>query len=617
MTKKIVVAAEIEKRKVQKKESELLNNSFLAECAWEVCNQLGGIYTVIRSKVPEVSQQWGENYCLIGPNVGQNVNAEIDPLTDKDSAVGQAVEKMRAAGINVIYGTWLITGKPTVVLLDINTAMADMEKIRKQFYTDHEIIIDNDDLQKQVMAFAHLTTLFLKFLKEGLGKTNLLTHFHEWMAGLPILNLKKQKVKIKTVFTTHATTMGRYLAMNDPEFYNNLYDYNWISEAHKYYVFAIANIERSCAIKADILTTVSEVTAKECEAFFDRKPEVITPNGLNIQRFVAYHEVQNLHQKFKDEINEFVVGHFFHSSPFDLDKTLYFFTSGRYEYRNKGYDITLEALELLNDRLKKEKVDTTVVMFFITKRPTWSINPVVMEQRGVMEEFRKVCDSIKEQVGDRLFYHAAAEEKDFRMPDLNDLVDDYWKLRFRRILQSWKSDQWPIIVTHNLKEDDNDDILNYLRKAPLVNNPLDKVKIVYHPDFIDSANPLFGIDYNEFIRGCHLGIFPSYYEPWGYTPLECLAQGVSAITSDLTGFGDYLGQNFPEHEQSGAYLLRRYKLKPDLVVKELADQMYKFTKLSRRQRMVNRNKAEDLAENFDWSKLNKYYNKAFVLALEK
>ena len=239
-----------------------------------------------------------------------------------------------------------------------------------------------------------------------------------------------------------------------------------------------------------------------------------------------------------------------------------------------------------------------------------------MEQRGVMEEFRNVCQAIESQVGSRLFYKAASKKEDFRLPDLNDLVDDYWKLRFRRILQSWKSDQWPIVVTHNLKSDDDDEIIQFLRKAPLVNNPKDKVKVVYHPDFIDSSNPLFGIDYNEFIRGCHLGIFPSYYEPWGYTPLECLAHGVPAITSDLTGFGDYVGKNFSGHEQSGAYLLKRYKLKPQLIVKELADMMYSFCLTSRRERMVLRNKSEDLAEHFDWSELCTYYNKAYVKAIE-
>jgi len=609
------VPLEIQKKTSASRQPDRLSNVFLTECAWEVCNQLGGIYTVIRSKVPEMSRQWGNRYCLLGPLVGQSVSAEVDPIKKLTGPVGMAVKKLRTEGVDVVYGTWLITGRPTVVLLNVKKNLEKIDTIQKQFES-HYITIDDDQLQKEVLTFAHLSAKFLTLLSQSLGKQKLIAHFHEWMSSLPILELKHNKVPIKTVFTTHATALGRYVAMNDGEFYNNLPKYDWEEEAKKYHILPIAKTERLSANLADVFTTVSEVTARECEAFYDKKPDVITPNGLNIERFVAYHEVQNLHQEFKDEINEFVMGHFFHSSPFDLDNTLYFFTSGRYEYRNKGYDLTLEALTLLNKRLIKEKVDKTIVMFFITKRPSWSINPVVMEQRGVMEELRNVCQAIDEQVGKRLFYAAASEEEDFRMPDLNELVDDYWKLRYRRTLQSWKSDQWPIIVTHNLKDDDHDEIIQYLRSAPLVNSPLDKVKVVYHPDFIDSSNPLFGIDYSEFIRGCHLGIFPSYYEPWGYTPLECLAHGVPAITSDLTGFGDYMGKNFPDHDQSGSYLLRRYKLKPNLVVKELAEMMYQFTLHSRRQRMVIRNKAEDMAENFDWSKLCHHYNTAYQKALD-
>ena len=593
-----------------------LNASFLIECSWEVCNQLGGIYTVIRSKIPEYSRQWGDNYCLIGPLVGQNVKAEIDEIKDDPSPIGTAVSNLKKAGLIIVYGTWLVTGRPRVILIDIQSSLENIDAIRKKYYQEHKLIIQEDHLQKQVMAFADVATIAVNEINSALSDRNVIAHFHEWMASLPILNLKKSNPKVATVFTTHATALGRYVAMNEENFYSQLSSFDWEVEADNYNIKPIALIERLCANAADAFTTVSELTARECKAFYDRKPDVITPNGLNIKRFVASHEVQNLHQEYKNEINEFILGHFFNSTPFDLDKTLYFFTSGRYEFKNKGYDITLKALQKLNDRLKKEGSDITVVMFFITKRPTWSINPIVLHQRGVMEEIRSVCQSIQEQAGSRLFLSAASEDEDYRLPDLNDLVDDYWKLRYRRTLQSWKSDQWPLVVTHNMKDDDSDEIIQFIRNAPLVNNPKDKVKVVYHPDFIDSANPLFGIDYNEFVRGCHLGIFPSYYEPWGYTPLECLAQGVPAITSDFAGFGDFTGSNFPGHELSGAYLLRRSKLKPDLVVKELSDMMYNFTQISRRERIVLRNKAENLAEHFDWSQLSHYYNEAYAKAVE-
>ncbi len=599
---------------------ENLKSVFLVETAWEVCNQVGGIYTVIRSKVPAMTRQWGENYCLLGPNLNKNISAEFDDIHERVGPLGKAVARMEKDGHKIKYGIWLVTGRPKTVLFDIKSMTQQCDQIRARLEADHTIHINpEEELQNQVIALAELSTKFLTYLAEELDAESrkLIAHCHEWMAALPILELKKADIPVKTIFTTHATAIGRYVAMNDENFYSKLSSYNWEAEARHYNILAIGEIERYVAQACDVLTTVSEVTARECKQFYDRTPDVITPNGLNIKRFVAFHEVQNLHGKYKDIIHQFIMGHFFNSSPFNLDKTLYFFTSGRYEFRNKGFDITLEALEILNQMMKDAGMDTTVVMFFITKKPTWSINPEVMQSRGVMEEIRKTTEAIQKQVGERLFQAAAESMTDFKLPDLNVMVDDYLRLKYRRILQSWKSDKWPIVTTHNLVDDINDEILQYVRRNELVNSPKDKVKVVYHPDFIDSTSPLFGIDYGEFVRGCHLGIFPSFYEPWGYTPLESIARGVPTITSDYSGFGDYINAHMDDHEDYGVYVLRRYKKKPEVAARDLANMMFKFIKLTRRNRMVQRNRAEDLSEHFDWGSLVEYYNKAYVKSLRK
>jgi glycogen(starch) synthase len=437
------------------------------------------------------------------------------------------------------------------------------------------------------------------------------------MAGIPILNIKQKNLSIRTVFTTHATMLGRIIAMNDPGFYDNLDSYDWQEHAKKFGIEAIVEIERACASQADTFTTVSDVTGRECEYLLGKKPDHILPNGLNIKRFVAAHEVQVLHQKFKEEINKFVLGHFFSSYSFDLDKTLYFFTSGRYEYHNKGYDLTLEALNRLNKMMKRAKLDVTVVMFLVTKRSSWSMNPEVLESRAVLEELRHNTRAIQEQVGERLFMAAASSDTDYRLPDLNKMVDDYWRLRYRRTVQTWKSDNWPIIVTHNLRDPDNDEVLNFLRDNNLINSPLDRVKVVYHPDFITSTNPLFGLDYNDFVRGCHLGIFPSYYEPWGYTPLESIASGVPTITSDLSGFGDYVKQNMKTNFDMGVAVLNRDGRKYERAAEDLAKMMFSFVKESRIQRITQRNKSEDLAQKFDWHHLINDYLIAYNIAINK
>src|SRR5262249_3497014 len=162
-------------------------------------------------------------------------------------------------------------------------------------------------------------------------------------------------------------------------------------------------------------------------------------------------------------------------------KTIYMFTSGRYEFKNKGFDLTLEALVQLNDQLKRENADVTVVVFFVAKREFTSIKPEVLQSRAMLEEIRETCEAIQKQVGNQLFY-ASTTRSDTRLPQLNDFVDEYWKLRYRRTIQSWKTNKLPSPVTHNLVNPESDEILNFLQRRNLMNRPDDKVKIVYHPD---------------------------------------------------------------------------------------------------------------------------------------
>ncbi|MCB0494554.1 MAG: glycosyltransferase [Cyclobacteriaceae bacterium] len=596
------------------------SRTLLLEVAWEVCNQVGGIYTVIRSKIPAVKSIFQDNYCLIGPALHPDRHAELDPIEDGTDLIARSVERMRQAGHDVFYGTWLVTGRPKVVLFGIEKELDERRENSKQLFLEHGIPENpDDDLLSQVIALGKLISIFIELVAEEnkREKRTLISHFHEWMAALPILDIRKKKIPVKTVFTTHATILGRYLAMNDPMFYENLKTYDWKEKAQHFGIQPLVAIERACAKEADTFTTVSEVTGRECVALLGKKPDHIVPNGLNIKRFVAYHEVQILHQDFKDEINKFVVGHFFSSYSFDLDKTLYFYTSGRYEYHNKGYDTTLKALNRLNELMKEANSKMTVVMFLVTKRPTWSINPVVLQSHALMEELRHNTEAIQSQVGERLFLKAASSDKSYILPDLNEMVDDYWRLRYRRTIQAWKTDKWPIIVTHNLHDQHNDEVLVYLRENKLINSPEDKVKIVYHPDFISSTNPLFGIDYGEFVRGCHLGVFPSYYEPWGYTPLESIASGVPTITSDLSGFGDYVKRNMNTSFDQGVSVLNRDGRKEKAIIEDLAQMMFSFVKESRRYRITQRNKAEDLAESFDWHNLIEHYMKAYTIAINK
>ena len=595
-------------------------NTVLFEVAWEVCNQVGGIYTVIRSKVPSVIEKWGkDNYFLIGPYFEDQAAAHFDPATDYSTPVGKAVLKMQERGFDVHYGQWIVSGRPNVVLFNPFSVYDKLGEIKHFVRQDYHISLPGqDELLDKVAAFGFQVQEFLRYLRNSeLPGKNMTAHFHEWMAGLPIPGLRKENLDIKILFTTHATLLGRYLAMNDNRFYDHLPFYNWETEAQSFNVKPIVEIERASAHGAHVFSTVSEVTARECTHLLGRTPDLILPNGLNIERFEALHQVQNQHFKFKGKIHDFVMGHFFQSYSFDLDNTLYFFTSGRYEYHNKGYDLTLEALARLNYKMQQANSKMTVVSFFITRQPYYTFNPEVLHSKAMIEDIHRVCEEIKEQVGKRLYTNITASNGSYEFPDLKEMVDDHLRLKLRRNVQSWKTNLLPKIVTHTLADDSKDEILNFLRTANLVNNRHDKVKVVYHPDFISTSNPLFKMDYNQFVRGCHLGIFPSMYEPWGYTPLECLASGLPSVTSNLAGFGDYVDRNIQGHEKQGMYIIDRKSKDFHQTAEELANILFKFVELTRRERIALRYQCEEASLHFDWSNLGKFYDKAYQMAAKR
>jgi glycogen(starch) synthase len=612
------MAAIKKEKSVSKKDNS--KDAFLFEIAWEVCNQVGGIYTVIRSKIPSVIKKRGkDNYCLIGPYFEDQAAAHFDAATDFSTPIGKAVLKLQERGFDVHYGQWIVSGRPDVVLFNPYSVFDKLGEIKHQLFQNYHISLpENDELLNKVAAFGYQVLEFFHYLcYSETCNGEVITHFHEWMAGLAIPGIRKDNLDIKIVFTTHATLLGRYLAMNDPKFYDHLAYYNWEAEATKFNVKPIVEIERASAHGAHIFTTVSEVTAQECKYLLGRTPDLLLPNGLNIECFEALHQIQNQHVQIKDQIHNFVMGHFFQSYSFDLDKTLYFFTSGRYEYQNKGYDLTLEALARLNYKMQQANIDMTVVTFFITRKPFYSFNPDVLQWKAQIEDIRSICEEIKEQIGKRLYTEITSADGPYEFPDLRAMVDDSLWLKLRRNVQSWKTHQLPKVVTHTLKDDAKDEILNFLRTSNLVNNRHDKVKLVYHPDFISTANPLFKMDYTQFVRGCHLGIFPSMYEPWGYTPLECLASGVPSITSDMTGFGDYVVNEIDKHEEKGMYIVKRRGRDNNETAEDLANMMFEFVQISRRDRIALRYKCEGSSLHFDWSNLGKFYDEAYKLVVQR
>ena len=586
----------------------------LFEIAWEVCWQLGGIYTVIRSKAPQMTRTWGDRYCLIGPYNADTAAVEFEE-SQADGPIAIAIESLRAMGIKVHFGHWLVTGRPRVILLEFGDAMQRMGEFKYYLWKDHGIqAADSDWEVNNTTSFGFLVGLFFQELcKVPNLQLPVLAHFHEWMAGLGLMRIKHLNLPVATVFTTHATLLGRYLCTDNPDLYSKL---PWINPEHAaghYNIYARYCIERGATHSSDVFTTVSDVTGLEAEKLLGRRPDLVTPNGLNLKKFTALHEFQNLHKQYKEVIHQFVAGHFFPSYHFDLDKTMYFFISGRYEYRNKGMDLFIESLARLNHWLRAGGIPVNVVAFIITKAPYKNINVDVLRNQSMFDELAKMCSNITEEMGEALL-HTVSQG---RLPDRGELMTEEAVVRLKRGMHAWHTNKQPPIVTHDLWDDANDHVLTQLRSCQLFNSRHDPVKVVFHPDFASATSPLLGLDYDQFVRGCHMGVFPSYYEPWGYTPMECVASGVPAVTSDLAGFGSYVQQNIQDPSSKGLFIVGRRYAKWDQSAHQLTEILFNFCLKDRRSRIELRNRIERLSDNFDWSTLISHYNDAHRMAMQR
>jgi glycogen(starch) synthase len=598
------------------------SDAFLFETAWEVCNQVGGIYQVVRSKVPLMVERWRDRYCLIGPYVEGKAQLELEP-SPAIGWLGSAIEAVERSGLKVHHGHWLIQGKPRVLLLEHGRLSGALPELKRVLRSEHAIDApDGHDLIDAAITYGDAVRRMLDAVQEELtrlaarspaSRLRLLAHFHEWQAGLALPVLRRAGRPIGTIFTTHATQLGRYIASSEDDFYEKLPEIDVPAAAAHYHVQTQHAIERVCANDAHVFSTVSQITAEECTSLLGRTPDLITPNGLNVSRYNVGHDFQTFHANFKQRLHQFTMGYFFPNQRFDLDRTLYLFTSGRFEPHNKGFDLCLQALSQLNAQLKAVRLGMTVIFFVITARPTRSLNPLMLEKRGVLNELSDVCEKIVDQLGDELQRRAAAGER----LHLDDLIEEYWQLRYRRTQAAFRMEQLPPIVTHILEDDQTDPVLNQLRLLQLFNRADDPVKVVYHPEFITPVNPLWGIEYEQFVRGCHLGLFPSAYEPWGYTPLECMALGTPAVSSDLAGFGRYVAETLPDHDQWGLSILPRRGRSFDDAASELADRLFAYCTLSRRDRVALRNEVERRSWEFDWSRLGSAYHRAHDMALQR
>uniref|UniRef100_A0A8C7R1Y3 Glycogen [starch] synthase n=1 Tax=Oncorhynchus mykiss TaxID=8022 RepID=A0A8C7R1Y3_ONCMY len=426
------------------------------------------------------------------------------------------------------------------------------------------------------LLFGSMVAWFFKELTDELGDSpNVLAHFHEWQVGAGLILCRSRKIPLATIFTTHATLLGRYICAGNVDFYNNLDKFNIDQEAGERQIYHRYCLERAAVHCAHVFTTVSQITAVEANHMLHRKPDVVTPNGLNIKKFSAMHEFQNLHSTNKGQIQEFIRGHFYGHLDFNLEKTLFFFIAGRYEFSNKGVDIFLESLSRLNYLLRVHKNDVTVVVFFIMPAKTNNFNVETLKGQAVRKQLWDTAHTVKDKFGKRL-YEALLKGD---IPDMNTILDR--------------------------------DDFTIMKRA------IYATQIVFHPEFLSSTSPLLPMDYEEFVRGCHLGVFPSYYEPWGYTPGECTVMGIPSVTTNLSGFGCFMEEHVSDPTAYGIYIVDRRFRSADDSCNQLTQFMFGFCQQSRRQRIIQRNRTERLSDLLDWRYLGRFYMHARSLALSR
>ena len=584
---------------------------FLFEISWEVCNKVGGIYTVVKSKVRPSVERYGSHYFLIGPYFPKKVQGEFqDKLPPENFKL--AFEQLKKEGIVCHFGTWLVPGSPNTILIDFSAFAQKKDEIKKRLWEVFKI----DSYGTQYFDYDEpiVWSVAAGMLIENLASEDIkiVAHCHEWLAGGALLYLKISGAKVATVFTTHATMLGRTLASQQINLYSELKSIDPEKQAYTYHVATKHQTEKACAQNATVFTTVSEITGLEAEHFFKRKPDVLTLNGLDLSKFPTFEESTIKHKLFKSKVNEFLIYYFFPYYSFDLDATLIYFICGRYEFHDKGIDILIKSLGKLNQKLKDEKSEKTVVCFFWIPGNIRGMKADILESKTFYNDVRESIIDSMEDIKNRITVSLVSQRK----IAAETLFDEDTLDEVERKVLKLKRFGVPALSTHDLYNEDTEPILGAFRSCQLLNKKEDRVKVVFYPIYLTGADGMLDLNYYESMQAGHLGIFPSYYEPWGYTPLEAGALGVPAVTTDLAGFGRYIKER-QKSGQTGIFVLPRFNRTDDETVTDLSNVMYNYALLSKQQRVETKIEAKNLAQTADWKSFIEFYVKAHSLAVER
>ncbi len=526
---------------------------FLFETSWEVCNKVGGIHTVVSTKALSLVNQLGDNYILIGPDVWREVEKNPEFIPD-ESLFSEWKNRAASEGLRVKTGRWNIAGKPLVMLLDFTPYFGQQNEIFAGFWETYKLDSISgqwDYMEPALFGYAagRLIESFTSFYHEH---GNIMAQFHEWMTGTGVLYLKKFAPWVATSFTTHATVLGRCIAGNNRPLYGNMEDYNPMQIAREFNVIAKQSLEKISAAEADVFTTVSEITSRECSHFLGKDVDIVTPNGFEDSFVPDSKEFDECRSNARDKLKEVAEAVLGYSLQEDC---LYIVNSGRYEFRNKGVDVFLDSLAELN---KNENLTKECVAFLLIPA-----------------------------------YHKGPRQ---------DIVD----ILYNDGPQNGSENN----LTHNLHYPGSDPILQKIHANNLYNGVKSKVKVIFVPSYLNGNDGIFNIPYFDLLIGFDLSVFPSYYEPWGYTPLESLMFSIPTVTTNLSGFGLWV-KNYFREPGNGISVIERTDFNEKEVVDGITDFMKRFVTLSDKQIAEAREKAHEVSRIALWKNLVEHYYNAY------
>ena len=539
--------------------------NFIFESSWEVCNKVGGIYTVLSTRAKTLQDKLKDHIMFIGPDVWKE---KENPLFEEDASLLKSWrDTAENENLHVRIGRWNVPGHPIAVLVDFQPYFAIKNDIYTRLWEDYGVDSlhaygDYDEASMFSYAAGLVVESYYNHILKGQCE-HVVYQAHEWMTGLGALYIQKHVPEVATIFTTHATTIGRSIAGNHKPLYEYLFAYNGNQMAQELNVQSKHSIERETAHHVDCFTTVSEVTNRECAELLDKPADVVLMNGFEKDFVPSKAQFARKRREARRKLRE-VAGSLL-GTEFD-DDVMIISTSGRYEFRNKGIDLYMEAM----NRSLRNKDLTRKVLAFV-QVPGWVCCP----REDLKERLAsgKACDTPLE---------------------------------------------WPLL-THWLHEMSHDQVIDYMKRYNMWNLPDDKVKVIFVPCYLDGADGIFNMHYYDLLIGMDLTVYASYYEPWGYTPLESVAFHVPCITTNLSGFGLWVNQLLGKDGEltDGVQVVRRTDYNSSEVADAIKDAVTAYAAFTPQEAEKIRHKAADISEHALWKHFIRYYYQAYDIALHK